>query len=287
VLIIFSSIILLIFLEGFYINVTGYPFDTCVFERKNLTKEDYQKSDILFGIATISIFFMLFQALYYGHVEMKRFSFNLFIISLIIIWHFGFYALLNVLKLFLDDRTCSRKPNSISGHYAYHIYYGIIVLYMMVSQRRNMDDSKHYIGYQIYEKFFSFKLRHKTYFFMLTYLIFFIVSMANLYRTWSLGFHSLKQIYLGIIFGVIEFVSISYMYLNRIIAKFSNQTIRSIDYQGTMISFAIFNIITCCLSLIFGVFPFGIEEIIFLLIVWGITFYGKKNSFKLEMISDN
>jgi len=135
----------------------------------------------------------------------------------------------------------------------------------------------------IIRNFFFRGLRPKTYFFALTFITFIIVSIWNLSRTWILGFHSMKQIYLGIIFGIIEFlIPTTFFFKN--MSK-DNTTKTEDDYKDIMKTLLLINIFTWSLSIInLGFTPFKIEDITLFIIAWIIAFYGYSSSSPLKRI---
>lgn len=107
-------------------------------------------------------------------------------IAYIIATHLCGYCVVVVLKVVLADNHCHHRPNSVSGHYAFYIFH-MIVLY----DRPNLSLTTHRLNPS-----HDSRLRQWVYY------CFVLVSLLTLYDTYTLGYHSLKQILLGTLAGL-------------------------------------------------------------------------------------
>jgi len=100
------------------------------------------------------------------------------------------YALLAGLKELLRDTTCSAHGNSVSGHYSAHIYFIFTLFYL-----QNFTSLKLKTGRTILQTVA-----------VILYLLVVLLSAVTLVNTVMGGFHSLRQVYYGIFFGLIQFM---------------------------------------------------------------------------------
>jgi len=112
---------------------------------------------------------------------------TLFSIALLQFWYYSTFLILVVFKYWLGDTNCSLHENSVSGHTSHHFYFALSSLYLTHCLLKNSSSNRFTKGV----------------FITLTFLVT-LFSIINLNRTYYFGFHSLKQMVYGSIFGILS-----------------------------------------------------------------------------------
>jgi hypothetical protein len=97
----------------------------------------------------------------------------------------------------------SFTTTSISGHYAFHLFYVFTMLYLMVDLKRNADELQHFFNHKLFWKLATNKLTIRAAFIIWTFILYCIVSTTTLFRTWMFGYHSMGQIVLGVVWAIV------------------------------------------------------------------------------------
>jgi len=126
-----------------------------------------------------------------------------FTIVYTIIWYVVSYFICIILKHALGDFSCHKHPNSVSGHVNYHVFYALSALYIILHSSYIPKKSL----------FHSFK---KNGWILLSYGLFLVSSFATLWRTWSHGYHTPRQMLYGGLLGILShFLLITLVYSGR------------------------------------------------------------------------
>jgi hypothetical protein len=80
---------------------------------------------------------------------------TVFLVCYTMIWYSSTYFLCVTLKYWLSDSLCHTQPNSVSGHYNFHIFYGLSALYLLVSLKRDPRTIRHYFSVDFLQKLFT------------------------------------------------------------------------------------------------------------------------------------
>jgi len=122
------------------------------------------------------------------------------------IWYSCTYSICFALKYILQDTRCYGLPNSVSGHYTFHVFYILSTLYLIVRTKRKSQQFQNYLSLAfllriIYQRN-KLKLGTRVLVFLLVLLI--VSSTFTLFRTLALGYHTPRQIYYGILLSVLS-----------------------------------------------------------------------------------
>eukprot|EP01089_Gocevia_fonbrunei_P016619 TRINITY_DN5200_c0_g1_i2.p1 TRINITY_DN5200_c0_g1~~TRINITY_DN5200_c0_g1_i2.p1 ORF type:complete len:346 (+),score=10.80 TRINITY_DN5200_c0_g1_i2:45-1082(+) len=222
------AIILLILVEGSFVEVFSGSIDTCVNNRELLKKEQSASykfhrflSPWVFRFTILSmVTFCLTLLINFSKSKISLNWRSLFAISYSALWYASAYCLLVAFKEFLKDTNCGSLAdethklyhrNSISGHYSFHLYYICTLPFLAVTclpwarsvklwESTELDVNDHKAAKFIIS--------------LISYLIFVICSCITLYGTYYWGYHSLRQIYYGALFGVLSHLCMNYVLKN-------------------------------------------------------------------------
>jgi hypothetical protein len=121
-----------------------------------------------------------------------------------VLWYQSSYGVLWTLKFVLNDRTCSEFANSVSGHYNLYIFAGISLFFLAVKSRRNAWQLEHYVNRKLLRHMSMFKLTLSAYCVIACALTFAFLAVLSSWRTWTYGYHSLRQIAYGSLFAIVN-----------------------------------------------------------------------------------
>ncbi|KAL0480292.1 hypothetical protein AKO1_007062 [Acrasis kona] len=105
-------------------------------------------------------------------------------------WYYCTWNVVAFLKLFLNDATCNRHANSVSGHFNMYIF--ALLSLSCLNSRLMTRDTKWTYGFKIL--------------FNVLYVAFAVTSGFTLYETVFLGYHSVRQSLYGITIGALSHV---------------------------------------------------------------------------------
>jgi len=145
---------------------------------------------------------------------------NLFGITFTLIWYIVTYMFCLLGKEILADTTCSHSKNSVSGHYAFHVYYFLALPYAYISVKtyEAVEDAEEAKKLKPKERkktngWIDFDQRTISLFgrslnrelaMIVTFVIFTISTSLTLFRTLIYGYHSVRQIFYGALLAVIS-----------------------------------------------------------------------------------
>lgn len=109
------------------------------------------------------------------------------------------YSLLHFLRVFIGDFKCHNRPNSISGHYWFYLYYILGALFLIVDLKRSTHHFEHFLSPKIIRNIAQRRVRRQAMFLVGSYILFLFMALLTLYRTWAYGFHTQAQIHYGTI----------------------------------------------------------------------------------------
>ncbi|EGG14185.1 hypothetical protein DFA_11954 [Cavenderia fasciculata] len=152
-------------------------------------------------------------------IEYKR---SLFYIIYTYLWYGATYCICYAGKYILNDTMCHKDPNSISGHFLYHIFFALAIPYWFISVGRlYYKDNQLLSSSSPNTKPSSVVLRHEFKFLknlilsgwmpilmISLYIIYLVLSYMNLEKTYVLGYHSPRQILYGVILCLLSFYSL-------------------------------------------------------------------------------
>jgi hypothetical protein len=80
---------------------------------------------------------------YFAQLSLKRRS--LFFVSFVVAWWLSTYMVVVSLKVLLHDTAChAGSPNSVSGHFAFHLFFMFSAIYLLVSLKRDTTNLGNY-----------------------------------------------------------------------------------------------------------------------------------------------
>jgi len=179
-------------------------------------------------------------------------------------WHFSCYPLLEFLKYKLKDSTCSTHSNSVSGHYYFHIYGLLTMLYLMVEAKRSTVPLSNFISFRFLNKIVRFRIRVQTMFILFFYLLAVVSSFWTMFRTIRYGYHSLRQSIYGVLFALfwhyflvdrLDKVNLVHIYPNLLPTEedvyFGNK-VEDLERNGLIIVLSCLLIASWSITIIFG-----------------------------------
>jgi len=193
--------------------------DTCSTDRKLHLQSGFfrQTTRMLFYFTVSMLVFFIMQILSWAPfttVMLKKslqINYSSFTIAFTILWYCMTYTICFIVKHILDDQNCSSHPNSVSGHYTFHIYYllSLPYLYMtlaeyqistskVINSKNKRDDNS------LVQVFRNGPSVHTL---AMTYVLFVVSAVLTLTRTWTFGFHSLRQILYGTLLALISHIT--------------------------------------------------------------------------------
>lgn len=182
-----------------------------------------------------------------------------------IFWYGSTYLLCYALKIILGDSTCHEHPNSVSGHYCFHVFYILSTLFLIVQLERDPQALRHYSGL-LWQDFNSVRSESKL--LIMTYVVFVCCSLFTLSRTWIFGYHSLRQILYGVILALLSNLGLSYIFSPKVF-KYSIW----IALAYGILSFSIYPLY---LSRITTEFPLSVSEIVIFLGAISLSFISSR-----------
>lgn len=108
-----------------------------------------------------------------------------------ILWFIATYLVVVFLKDLLDDSLCNTKPNSVSGHTCYFIFY-ILNLYYMGMYRTPPEDVE--------------KPSWRRHMFNICFIIVLVLAIVNLSNTYTGGYHTPRQMIYGGLTGLLSHI---------------------------------------------------------------------------------
>jgi hypothetical protein len=201
---------------------------------------------------------------------------TVFTIAFTVLWYIMTYFICVTAKVALSDANCASHPNSVSGHYAFHVYYMLALphLYMTVAgselssakqefeaqkQRNKKDLEKKSDALRTY----GFKISRRG-LLLGTYVLFAVTALMTMSRTWRFGFHTLRQILYGALLGVFShYLAIVFIALAQ----------RSHKGPLTLMSFLTCGLMVSALVVIkHATFPLSTFEVYVSVLLWATAF---------------
>jgi len=138
---------------------------------------------------------------------------SVFVVSYTVVWYICTYCLCYAFKQILDDRLCSGHPNSVSGHYCYHLFYLLSISYLTVRMERNPQVTyTHVQNHRRIFDFFSKTVRPSTKVISVFVFMIFACSFFTLSQTYLFGYHTLRQIFYGCILAIASHTLLIYLF---------------------------------------------------------------------------
>eukprot|EP00029_Vermamoeba_vermiformis_P011159 TRINITY_DN6069_c0_g1_i1.p1 TRINITY_DN6069_c0_g1~~TRINITY_DN6069_c0_g1_i1.p1 ORF type:complete len:320 (-),score=70.42 TRINITY_DN6069_c0_g1_i1:78-1037(-) len=196
-----------------------------------------------------------------------------------ILWYACWYPILFVLKNSYDDRQCSRNDadhfNSVSGHSAFHTFQLLSILYIFVSLKRSPLDTHWYFNTKLFNRIKEGRVRLITKILLVLYGMLVLFSAWTMYRTWRWGYHSLRQILNGVLFGLfIHYVEVHFL-LNAITtAPNHNNRPPRLTRMHLILALALMTTVSVAMSMYYtGAIPYHATDIAVFVAAWGMLLY--------------
>ncbi|KAJ3446017.1 hypothetical protein M0812_08552 [Anaeramoeba flamelloides] len=204
-----------------YLAKNDFPFlDRCNQDRFTATHNPFLpelSGKLVFMTAiTMAIFFVLQIMLLKPKKEIKRFEYVKSSVFVFLIVYLNFtisYSILLILKDLLGDETCNKKPNSISGHLHFFVYWIFALpLFFWHSSKQSLTD---HIEDQEDKKASSLETKglcstilanqgYKKALLISTYFFLIVSSVVSCAKTYYGGYHSPRQMIYG---SILAFIS--------------------------------------------------------------------------------
>jgi len=194
------------------IYMKSTSFDTCAMDYSSFRKDtQFQTvSGILFYSTVAMVFFFLLQLSVWKRASWTATFDGLFSIAFTILWFIMTFLICTIGKFILSDHNCAQHPNSISGHYAFHVYYMLALPHLYMTLEHSVENAveannekRHLNKKKVKEE--TKTLRITKYSLLLgTYVVLVLTSFGTLTRTWMFGFHTLRQISYGTMLAIVS-----------------------------------------------------------------------------------
>lgn len=153
------------------------------------------------------------------------------------------------LKLVLDDKTCNKHANSVSGHYNFFIFTGLAVpvLYWIIeaSTTKPKVNEKLNSKWVVHQLLKSVTRQNMIWaVFYVLYLCFGLLVLSN---TYVKGYHSMRQIIYGITFSLLSFWFYHYT-----LYSLANKNRKRVSFKTLFYNALGFWIISSTIYLIYG-----------------------------------
>ncbi|KAN0043378.1 hypothetical protein ACTA71_011030 [Dictyostelium dimigraforme] len=237
----FSATILCTLISNYFFNI-DYCAKERIYESKEVSTQFFHHFHLITSFACVIL--IALQLAFWNPLKLnskrigKRFRFNdrsVFLLLFTLLWYGATYCLCYLLKRILDDKTCNRTHNSVSGHFLFHSFYFIAIPYwfltigrlhnkqMKEAEKSSSSTSKSSNNQKSPKQKISkdriptMEPRHElrlikrllteniaTFLMIILYGLYTYSSYVNLDKTWVDGFHSLRQILYGLILSFLS-----------------------------------------------------------------------------------
>jgi hypothetical protein len=173
----------------------------------NSLENGYAKGDVWVSpMRYLQIDLICIIALSTAVVFHERHILPLFDIATAWVWYQSTYNILAAAKCWLGDIRCHKLgfANSVSGHFHFHIFALLTVFFIIVRLRRNPMILENYAHWSLFERIAHRKTQWTTNVIALLLSVFVGCAGITLYRTWFWGYHTLRQIMYGCVFGLFD-----------------------------------------------------------------------------------
>ncbi|KAN0034299.1 hypothetical protein ACTFIV_000796 [Dictyostelium citrinum] len=238
----FSATIIGTLISNYFFNI-DYCAKERIYESKEVSKQFFHHFHLITSFACVIL--IALQLAFWNPLKLNskriggRFRFNdrsVFLLLFTLLWYGATYCLCYLLKRILDDRTCNRTHNSVSGHFLFHSFYFIAIPYWFLtigrlhnkqlkeseklsttlsSSLKNQKSPK--LKTNSKDKIPTMEPRNElrlikrlltenitTFLMIIFYGLYTYSSYVNLDKTWVDGFHSLRQILYGLILSFLS-----------------------------------------------------------------------------------
>ncbi|KAK5576093.1 hypothetical protein RB653_007231 [Dictyostelium firmibasis] len=235
----FSATIFCTLISHFFFNI-DYCAKERIYESKEVSTQFFHHFHLITSF--LCVILIALQLTFWNPLKLNshrigsRFRFNdrsVFLIVFTLLWYGATYCLCYLLKRILDDKTCNRTHNSVSGHFLFHSFYFIAIPYWFLTigrlhnkqmkEAENQSSSKRSNNQKSpklktsKERIPTLEPRHElklikrlltenitTVLMIIFYGVYTYCSYVNLDKTWVDGFHSLRQILYGLILSFLS-----------------------------------------------------------------------------------
>ncbi|KAM9960895.1 hypothetical protein ACTFIW_010053 [Dictyostelium discoideum] len=244
----FSVTIIGTLISNYFFNI-DYCARERIYESKGVSTQFFHHFHLITSFACVILIGL--QLAFWNPLKLNsqriggRFRFNdrsVFLLLFTLLWYGSTYCLCYLLKRILDDKTCNRTHNSVSGHFLFHSFYFIAIPYWVLTigrlhnkQMREMKESEKLPSpsssssssssknrkspklKNSKERIPTMEPRHElrlikrlftenitSLLIIIFYGLYIYCSYVNLDKTWVDGFHSLRQILYGLILSFLS-----------------------------------------------------------------------------------
>lgn len=131
-------------------------------------------------------------------VSGKRLLYRMFHVLAAVAWYYCSWILVAILKQIINDTSCGRHPNSVSGHYNFFTFAILSVLFLKLKFDSEQSEEGNRSGRR------ADRVTLMSAVFGIFYVLFIAGSMLSLWDTYFLGYHSLRQVVYGATLGLVS-----------------------------------------------------------------------------------
>ncbi|EGC36433.1 hypothetical protein DICPUDRAFT_151122 [Dictyostelium purpureum] len=133
---IFSLIVLFVTIISTICSHLFFNIDYCAKDRLFDKREKSIFHHLYLFISFGCVLLIAFQIIFWNPLKFKFNFKSLFLILHSFLWYGATYCICFLLKRILDDKTCNKSHNSVSGHFLFHTFYLIAVPYWFLTVGR-------------------------------------------------------------------------------------------------------------------------------------------------------
>jgi hypothetical protein len=185
-----SLVLALWFVEGVLVDASGL-FNLCV---NDAPLDKSLLSDLLFYGALLAL--LLLATLFVGvaRSDAKRW----FALAFLFLWWYGTFLAIQIASAAIGDTACHRrhKHNAVSGHFGFFVFWNLSALWLLRAALDAAVDVNYVAAPDLLRRALrSPRVVHKALAAAAAGLL--LCSAVTLFRTWYLGYHTLRQCVLG------------------------------------------------------------------------------------------
>lgn len=195
-IIILAAICILLKIEGNYFDITNL-YNSCFMDRNDVNFVHVYHLGFNVLILAKMLIALLFILVSYLNPKIAIMQ-SIFMV----IWYSLSNLFVQYFKIWLEDTTCGKgKPNSISGHYSFFVFYILTFPFLFNTFPILFNSRKRTFTFEAMKNFIK-ELRFFESLISILYIIFNIIAIFVVFETWKYGYHSHNQILNGILVGL-------------------------------------------------------------------------------------
>jgi hypothetical protein len=192
-----SLVLALWFVEGVLVDASGL-FNLCVNDAP-LAKS--LLSDLLFTGALLALLLLALLFVAVARSDARRW----FALAFLFLWWYGTFLAIQIATAAIGDTACHRRhqPNAVSGHFGFFVFWNLSALWLLRAALDASVDVNYVAAPDLLRRALrSQRVVHQA--LAVAAAVLLLCSALTLFRTWYLGYHTLRQCVLGAAVAVVN-----------------------------------------------------------------------------------